>query len=112
MKHINLIEKLITESLLEIESEKTKLNESKHPHSSLLRLINQNIVDAETKVIYPLKEIINILNKPSLTKKEKKQIEKLLSEYKDYFDRSKGGTSTVRRGFKMQNEIENILKSK
>ena len=92
--------------------EESKINESKHPHASLLRLINQNIVDAETKVVYPLKEIANIISKPALSKKDKKNIEKLLHEYKDYFDRSKGGTSTVKRGFKMQSEIENILKSK
>lgn len=91
-------------------TESAQLHESKHPHSSLLRLVNQNIVDAETKVIFALKEISNIINKPALSKSDKKKIEKLLSEYKDYFDRSKGGTSTVKRGFKMQAELEKLIK--
>lgn len=88
------------------------LKESKHPHASLLRLVNQNIVDAETKVVYPLREIANILNKPAISKKDKKQIQKLMAQYKDYFDRSKGGTSTVKRGFKMQAEIDRLSKEK
>lgn len=98
--------------LSELLDDSKTINESKHPHSSLLRLINQNIIDAKTQVIYALEEIANILSKPALSKKDKKNIEKLLIQYKDYFDRSKGGTSIVKRGFKMQQEIENILKSK
>jgi hypothetical protein len=100
---------LLTRILKDLK-DKEKINESKHPHASLLRLINQNIVDAETQVIYPLKQIIEMINNPAISEKNKKQIEKLLSQYKNYFDRSNGGTSTVKRGFKMQEELEKLIK--
>ena len=75
--------------------------------TDLLNLINEVIDDTNVLVVNNLKMVKDILSKESI---DKDKLDVALSNYKRYFNRDNGGTPEVKKGMKMQGELDNLLK--
>ena len=75
--------------------------------TDLLKLIDEVIDDTNVLVVNNLKMVKDILSKESI---DKDKLDVALSNYKRYFNRDNDGTPEVKKGMKMQGELEDLLK--
>ena len=75
--------------------------------TDLLKLIDEVIDDTNVLVVNNLKMVKGILSKESI---DKDTLDVALSNYKRYFNRDNGGTPEVKKGMKMQGELDDLLK--
>lgn len=103
--------KILDEIVGEIVGEKEIYVQNTFEKTNLNKLIDKVIFDTEKLIISNLKVLKTLLNKEKLDQSDKETIDVILSNYKRYFDRSKGGTPEVNRGFELQKQLENLVKS-
>lgn len=82
-----------------------RIKESVDP--SLIQMINDVINDTNVLVVNNLEMIKNIISEEPI---DKAKLDVALSNYKRYFNRDNGGTTEVKKGMKMQGELDNLLK--
>ena len=93
--------------LTQIIEDLTKPQVKEVVDQSLLTSIDEVIKDTNVLVVNNLKMIKDILSKEPI---DKAKLDVALSNYKRYFNRDNGGTPEVKKGMKMQGELDDLLK--
>ncbi len=77
--------------------------------SDLNRLIDQVLIDNDKLIVQNLNLLKTLLKKEIDSDFANERLNTVLSNYKRYFDRSRGGSPEVIRGYDLQSSIEDLI---
>ena len=93
--------------LTQIIEDLTKPQVKEAVDPSLLKLIDEVIIDTNVLVVNNLEMVKKILSTEPI---DKAKLDVALSNYKRYFNRDNGGTPEVIRGMTMQSKLDELSK--